>query len=703
MKRCIFILCISLLILGCQREEKLPDVGGRGWLSVEFLIDKTVQTKAEQPIYSLDICKLDGSVVSSYPDCSVLTERILLKAGDYKLVAHNGKDTSAAFEMPYYRAEQDVKIEPGVSKSISMICTQANVKVSTEFSKAIEDNFPIYSLLVTNEIDTLVFEKGEKRAGYFNINEGVLRWELTLNNGQEEFKVSKTIVDVKARQYYKFNFDIKADGNVEDGAFVPSIKVDTTTNIVISDYDIILKDPILKPTIKREDGLPMKDPVLVLNDTRGANVKVNVVSGAQIQELNIRHQSDKIVEMGIPKTVAFTRLNPELTAAINNAGIVWGNSPILNAKSVAFDFSALANKLPLGDYEFYFQVYDASNRLLEDTLRINVIPDIDHIADEVNIMDVWAKFATIRGRWYTIEQPTDFALEYSTDQTQWTPVSNPHVDVANKTIIGSLTNLQPNTTYYFRTTGGGKGASTTIRSFTTERADQLPWMNFDAWYMDGKAPMVGVSGEPIVWDSGNKGGALFGYIPTTEETGVVVRGSAAKLASVNAVVKFAAGNLYTGKFVELSGTNVLLDFGVAYTCRPTTLSGYYKYQPGKIDKIKEPYNHLKGQTDSCHIYIALTDWDVPFRADSKNLTYVDLKDPAIIALGELKTDKAINGSEANGYEKFTIKLNYRDKTRKPKHILIVATASKYGDYFTGSTKSVLWIDEFELGFDSLVE
>ena len=109
MKRCIFILCISLLALGCQREEKLPDVGGRGWLSVEFLIDKTVQTKAEQPIYSLDICQLDGSVVSSYPDCSVLTERILLKAGDYKLVAHNGKDTSAAFEMPYYRAEQDVK------------------------------------------------------------------------------------------------------------------------------------------------------------------------------------------------------------------------------------------------------------------------------------------------------------------------------------------------------------------------------------------------------------------------------------------------------------------------------------------------------------------------------------------------------------------------------------------------------------------
>ena len=50
----------------------------------------------------------------------------------------------------------------------------------------------------------------------------------------------------------------------------------------------------------------------------------------------------------------------------------------------------------------------------------------------------------------------------------------------------------------------------------------------------------------------------------------------------------------------------------------------------------------------------------------------------------------------SNYERFTINLKYRDLTKKPTYILIVASASKYGDYFTGSTSSVLLIDEFEL-------
>ena len=48
------------------------------------------------------------------------------------------------------------------------------------------------------------------------------------------------------------------------------------------------------------------------------------------------------------------------------------------------------------------------------------------------------------------------------------------------------------------------------------------------------------------------------------------------------------------------------------------------------------------------------------------------------------------------YEEFTIDIKYRDITRKPTYILIVCSSSKYGDYFTGSTSSVLLLDEFQL-------
>ena len=33
--------------------------------------------------------------------------------------------------------------------------------------------------------------------------------------------------------------------------------------------------------------------------------------------------------------------------------------------------------------------------------------------------------------------------------------------------------------------------------------------------------------------------------------------------------------------------------------------------------------------------------------------------------------------------------------------MIVCSASRWGDYFTGSTKSEMWVDDFELIYDPL--
>ncbi len=695
-------LLLLLCLFGCRKEEHTYNSSRLGGLSVEFLTDRSVHTKAAQPVYRLDVCKLDGSIVSSYPDCSALTERLLLPIGDYKLVAHHGKDTSAAFEMPYYRAEENVKIEAGVTKNISMVCTQANVKVTVQFSQAIQDNFPNYSLLVTNEIDTLNFDKGEQRAGYFQVHGGVLKWDLFLNNGQEEFKVSKTIVDVKAQQHYKFNFDIKVDGSAEDGAFVPGIKVDTTAKIVEHDYEIVLKDPTLKPSITRGDGLSMKDPIQVLDITRGANIQVTVASGAKIQELNIHHKSDVLAGLGFPKVVAMTRLSQEEQAAINNAGVVWGNTPILDAQSVTFDFSALANnkQLTLGDYNLCIQVYDASMRLLEDTLRIRVIPDVDHAAHNVSRYEVWAKFATVSGQWFTTSRPMGIGLEYSSDKLVWTKVDNLSFDESNKTFSARLLNLTPGTTYYYRTYSNDF-VSEDIKSFTTEQETQVPYLNFDIWFKSGKSWYVGEDMNSKIWDSGNEGAnTVSAKNPTAPdaETKVNVEGNqnSAYLETKVVFGVMAAGNLYTGDFiqavVDLQNPGAQLDFGIPYTARPTTLTGYYKYQPVNINYAKTPYENLKGKLDSCYIYVALFDWTSPFHVNTQTGTFVDMS--KAIALGELKDSRTMND-----FEKFTIDIKYRDRTKIPTYILIVATASKYGDYFTGGEGSKLWIDEFELGFE----
>ncbi len=51
------------------------------------------------------------------------------------------------------------------------------------------------------------------------------------------------------------------------------------------------------------------------------------------------------------------------------------------------------------------------------------------------------------------------------------------------------------------------------------------------------------------------------------------------------------------------------------------------------------------------------------------------------------------------YQEFTINVDYRNRTKTPTHIVIVAAASKYGDYFTGGVGSTLYLDEFEFVYD----
>jgi len=276
----------------------------------------------------------------------------------------------------------------------------------------------------------------------------------------------------------------------------------------------------------------------------------------------------------------------------------------------------------------------------------------------------------------------------------WTRVE---AAVQGKSFTAKIEGLTANKAYVVRSMVGENAGDEV--SFTTESEEQIEYSNFDTWYTrsinNREYATPGVEGRTI-WDTGNQGGAAFNQIPTTVETEDVVKGSAARLASRWAVMKFAAGSVFTGKFAGLDGLNAKLDFGIQYSCRPTKLKGYYKYHSGVVDRVPDKYKWFEGKRDSCHIYCVLADWSEAFHANSKTETFIDFSEnnTSIIAFGELKNDRRMPE-----YEAFSIDLVYRDLTRKPTYIVIVASASKFGDYFAGSTESVLLVDEFELGFD----
>ena len=315
----------------------------------------------------------------------------------------------------------------------------------------------------------------------------------------------------------------------------------------------------------------------------------------------------------------------------------------------------------------------------------------------------WAKHATLKGTTRTGQVSAiyrELPAVVSKAEGEWESVlaSEIRIDEEGNFTL-TFTHLKPATTYEFQVTVDG--VSEEVKQFTTEAVQTVPNLSFDDWYKDGKSwyPNINLDPENYFWDTGNKGSNAVGEAnPTSPETADVVRGKAARMESKTVAGVFAAGSFYTGAFNKVEGLNgASLYFGRPFTGRPTALAGYYKYNCGTIDKAKDPYKELIGRPDTANIYMALfSGWSAPFLVNTNEGTFVDLtwNNDNLLAFGEIR-----QGQTIKDYTRFRIDLQYRDETTKPTYALIVASASVFGDYFTGSTSSVLLVDELELIYE----
>lgn len=291
-------------------------------------------------------------------------------------------------------------------------------------------------------------------------------------------------------------------------------------------------------------------------------------------------------------------------------------------------------------------------------------------------------------------------------ETEWTEIANSELTVdATDNVTTTLKGLTPETTYEcrLRYVDGETEIVSDPVTFTTEK--QIPLYNggFENWWMDGNVAYANEQGVSY-WDTSNKGAASFGGSNTSQETSIVHGGSsAAKLESKYIVIKFAAASLYTGSFGALIGTSgAWLNWGVEHVSRPTALKGYMQYAPANIASSgNQGYSDSapaeapgRGEPDVCGMYCALLSESlVVDNTDMSTLPDWET-DPRVIAYGSLKDEQNVN---TNGqWQEVNIPLVYRDLNRKPTHILVVFSASKYGDYFHGGKGSLLYVDDFEL-------
>ena len=702
------VLALPLAFSSCDKERFDTAGDGDGYVRLKLtddLLPISVTKSGEGIIYCVEFTDSKGKIAQQFPDHTQMPEQIKLKGGDYTIRAYCPNEIEAGFDCPHYAGDTTATIVSGRLNTPEVVCRLANTKVSVAYSDAVKNNFTDYVVTISNgaEEGSVIFEEEETRSAYFRTT-GELTWTIHLvNNNGTPFNTSRTIRDVKPREHYKLLFDIDESGDPTDGGINVTIVVDEATNDHDHTFDIPLTPGRKGPQIAGND-FDLSSPVEIsTGETTACNV--SIVSETAIDRVDVAHSSATLTAMGVPETFSPTHIDAEGAAALHALGIEWELAATQAAEetaptSIVLRFGGLLSKLPADRYAFTITVQDTEGQTAEGKLEINVVQSV-----EVTMLDVdaWAKFATVKAKWTTADKPAGIGFEYKrADAAEWITVPETALTIDGTEYTARIA-LDSASNYVVRAVTARSQSSQ--KAFATERADRVPNMNFDdwtaigsknTWYAAKDLTSTDIDNNNYWWDSGNKGANTLSSVnPTSKETEVVVKGNAAKLATKAVFGVMAAGNIYTGQFGKTIGTKgAEIYFGRPYTCRPLKLTGYYNYSSGVIDKAKAPYASFEGKQDSCHIYVALCDWTGPFTVNTVDGKLMDFSDPGIIGFGELKTDRS-----TGGYEKFTIDIEYRDTVRKPTYIVLVASASKYGDYFTGSTSSVLYLDEMDFIFD----
>ena len=330
--------------------------------------------------------------------------------------------------------------------------------------------------------------------------------------------------------------------------------------------------------------------------------------------------------------------------------------------------------------------------------------------------DAWGKVMWLYGEGLS---GTDLGFKYRQKGSQeWLVAQD--VKVNGGSFSACVKGLEVLTEYEIMAYSGDDTSA--VQSVTTESITPLENGGFEDWATIKKIVCPYLSEESAFWGTGNPGAAMVSTT-VTDKSDDVRPGTdgeysaklESKFANMAGIGKFAAGNLFIGKYISTVGTNGIVGFGHKFTSRPVALRFWIKYNCGAVDRIGTLPNGSDlqiGDNDTGSIFIALGDWtkeeygldadgkikgtdDCPVIVDTRDkATFFNSKSEAVIAYGEYVINQSIDE-----WQQVTIPLDYVTTSKVPTHIVMVASSSRLGDYFTGSTQSVMWLDDMELLYE----
>ncbi len=736
-----YISLISLLTLFVSCSEEIGGDDRYGYLTVgvsdELGDIVEMKSDADEIVYSLEILDENGNVDAYVEDHRTVSEEapIKLLMGKYNVSAVHG-EPGTAFNSPCYSGSNSVRIFADKSASVNIDAKMGKVKFSVHFpeDESFADKFSLYELIVSNGTK-LTFSSSPKTddpsygtfrdTAYFEVPaDKILTYTLrVVNKDGAEYVSSDKISDVAAAEHYHLDFKL---GEVDDidGALVLNIVLDSEYDVV-RNHEIRLNfDKGLMPSYSTNaEFLPVPDdgstPVYPLGNDITKRFTFSAPRG--IRSLVISHLDANLLTEGLPQVTDLAGISEADLQILTDIGVS-AQAVTEGAVEATIDITEFVKNLSISPdnepYRMSLTVIDEYDRYARCDFEFAIVSDIQ--AETVSAF-TWSSFSILKGRFFSRTAPEGISFQYKKkSDAEWIEIEDEmDIDLTTLTYSYRLNHLDVNTEYVFRATSlkdktdGKVAGEIGFKTFASE--SMINNLSLDDWYKDGDAwyPNASSSSSDWVWDTANGGTAMLGCYPTNpDESVLAVTGSGKKAAKMVSQVtsgmikKFAAGNIYTGKFFDISMTpaGAMLDWGLSFNSRPLALRGWYRYEPKAINQAGDGYEYLKGQMDNCHIQIFLTDWTGMFRinayTDFSKSRYVDFNADYILAHGEMITDNNTtdDADTNNGYLQFTIPLKYRS-LKDPSFIVVSGAASRYGDYFTGGEGSTLYLDELELIYD----
>lgn len=714
------------------RPDEEGDGEGRLMLKATINSDVTVKTRAGQTNDELAkktliwISNSKGAVLKYNGIDEVPTSGIKLLSGRYVAEAWAGDSVSASWEDRYFKGREEFDITKGSATQVNINCKIANTLVSVEYDEKIATLLTDVTMEVGHDKatgtrnGTLTFTQDEvdrQAKGYYMTNSRskdlIYTLRGTLASDGKPFEYTAKLENVaRATEYHLIVKHTDQEEEAIGGAWI-TIEVDAT-EIEVEDTFEITTPPSISGI-----SFNLSEPVTGLVGELPRR-SIWVAAAASLTAVEVQSPAfNTIADLG-GDDFELLGMSDRVKTLLEEAGInfTYTEHPETGFSELKFNLEKqFVNSLPEGDYTFKMTATDANGRTAIATFRIVptnakvMVQDIDPDA-----MTTTSRSAVVSGI-VLRDDATDYGIQYRVKGTQaWTKVQAVTSRAAGDVYTVQLTDLQPATTYEVAAYCDGFESSV-IQELTTEGEPQLPNSGFEEWstHSDG-ALMPSADPNDFYWDSGNHGSITMKKNITEQTSDLKHSGnSSAKLSSQfvgveifgKPVGKFAAGNIFIGKYLDTQGTDGVLGWGRQFSGRPKALRAWVKYIPAAVTDADEANTDgvVKGDMDKGIIYIALVDdtktsynndkWPVVVKTKASDRKLFKDYESQVIAYGEHVFSEATPG---DGLIEVIIPIDYKRTDIRPSNIVLVASASKMGDYFTGGP-SVMYLDDIELIYE----